>query len=98
VRRFVITAKRLISAGAPVNGLVMGQGWYQHYWHQGRADQSHLIKSTLIVLVSLLVCHGCTRWKATARKNVGTQAEVSCTHEKKAAAKKNVEAQTEVAK
>jgi len=38
------------------------------------------------------------RWKATARKNVGTQAEVSCTHEKKAAAKKNVEAQTEVAK
>jgi len=97
VRRFVITAKRVISAGVPVNGLVTGREWW-HYWHQGRADQSHPIKATPIVLVSLLVCHGCTRWKATARKNVGTQAEVSCTHEKKAAAKKNVEAQTEVAK
>jgi len=27
---------------------------------QGRADQSHPTKATLIVLVNVLVCHGCT--------------------------------------
>jgi len=37
-------------------------------------------------------------WKAAARKNVETQMEVPCTHERKAAAKKNVETQTEVPK
>ena len=37
-------------------------------------------------------------WKAAARKNVETQMEVLCKHEKKAAAKKNVETQTEVPK
>ena len=50
------------------------------------------------MLVSLLVCHGCTQQKATARKNVETQTEVLRTHERKAAAKKNVETQTEVPK
>ena len=38
------------------------------------------------------------RLKAAARKNVETQTEVPCTHERKAAAKKNVETQTEVLK
>ena len=38
------------------------------------------------------------QWKATARKNVETQAEVPCIHEKKAAAKKNMETQSEFPK
>ena len=46
VRRVAITAKRVISLGAPVNSLVMGRGQSQNYRQQGRADQSHPIKAT----------------------------------------------------
>ena len=79
--------KQVMSVGVPVNGLVTGREWW-HYWHQGRADQSHPIKATRIVQVSLLVCRGCTPAEGCARKNVETQTEVPCTHERKAAAKK----------
>lgn len=77
-----------MSVGAPVNSLVMGRGWCQHYWQPGRADQSHPINATLIQLF----CCGCSPEEAW--RKVEIQAEVSRTHKKKAAAEKNVDTQT----
>lgn len=54
-----LTVQRVMCAGAPGSALVTRQGRSQRCRRQGRADQSHPLKTTLVVLVGLLVCHGC---------------------------------------
>ena len=71
MRRVVIIVKLVISKGAPVNGLGTGQGQCQHYRQQGRADQSHPIKATLIVLLSLLLFHSCTLAESYCQEKCG---------------------------